>query len=51
MCLAGEEDWEAELREELNEYEVVGDTTKDNHQWEEELQNMIDEEDSISDLT
>ncbi|KAK4319451.1 hypothetical protein Pmani_009616 [Petrolisthes manimaculis] len=44
-----EEDWEKELREELGEeYEVVGGggtSGKDSEQWEEEIQNMIDEED------
>ncbi|XP_066973816.1 synapse-associated protein 1 isoform X8 [Macrobrachium rosenbergii] len=44
-----EEDWEKELREELGdlgEYEVVGGAGKDNEKWEEEIQNMIDDEDS-----
>lgn len=45
-----EEDWEKELREELGEeYEVVGGGGtggKDSEQWEEEIQNMIDEEDA-----
>ncbi|XP_047489624.1 synapse-associated protein 1-like isoform X1 [Penaeus chinensis] len=48
-----EEDWEKELRDELGaelgEYEVVGGGGKDNEKWEEEIQNMIDDEDS-SDL-
>ncbi|KAB7506268.1 Synapse-associated protein 1 [Armadillidium nasatum] len=51
---SGEEDWEAELREELgeelNEFEVVEGTNKDNEHWEEELKNMIDDDDSTSDL-
>ncbi|XP_071519871.1 synapse-associated protein of 47 kDa isoform X2 [Panulirus ornatus] len=45
-----EEDWEKELREELGEelgeYEVVGGAGKDSEKWEEEIQNMIDDEDS-----
>lgn len=44
---SGEEDWEAELREELGEdlgeYEVVTGG-KDNEKWEEEIQSMIDDE-------
>ena len=50
ISILGEEDWEAELREELGaelgDYEVVSGTNKDNDQWEEEIQNMIDDEDS-----
>ncbi|KAF2353696.1 BSD domain [Trinorchestia longiramus] len=52
-----EDDWEAELREELGGFEVVegggGGKTggKGDDQWEEEIQNMIDEEeDDTSDL-
>ncbi|XP_076041647.1 synapse-associated protein 47kD isoform X2 [Oratosquilla oratoria] len=44
-----EEDWEAELQEDLREFEVVNNTKEDDQQWEEEIQNMIDDEDS-SDL-
>lgn len=53
VVVVPEEDWEKELREELGEelgeYEVVGGAGKDNEKWEEEIQNMIDDEDS-SDL-
>ena len=51
-----EEDWEAELREELGGFEVVeggGQSAQGggkDEQWEEEIQNMIDEEDKSPDL-
>lgn len=48
-----EEDWEAELREELGEFEVVegeGRAGEKDEHWEEEIQNMIDEEDRSPDL-
>mgnify|MGYP000014674377 CR=1 FL=1 len=37
---------EAELREELGEFEVVEDGTKGEEKWEEEIQNMMDEEEN-----
>ena len=54
-CVAekGEEEWEAELREELGGFEVVdrgagGKGSKGEEEWEEEIQNMIDEEEDDS---
>merc|ERR1711915_356344 len=39
-------EWEAELEGELNEYEMVGEDVEgaDNHEWENQIQELLDEE-------
>lgn len=43
VATKGNEEWEAELEGELNEFEVVGGK-EDNAEWENEIQEMLDED-------
>ncbi len=48
FLLDTEEEWEAELEGELNEFEVVSskEGSPQNAEWENEIQNMLDAEES-----
>jgi hypothetical protein len=48
FLLYTEEEWEAELEGELNEFEVVSskEGSPQNAEWENEIQNMLDAEES-----
>ncbi|XP_054715231.1 synapse-associated protein 1-like [Uloborus diversus] len=38
-----EDDWEREMQQELQEYEVVAEGNDDDHDWENEIEEMLDE--------